>query len=454
MNTHFDELTVSKDQSLIDAIKVIEANRTQIAFVLDDAKVLVGVLTNGDVRRFLVRGGEPTCRVADCMNRAFRFAQHTAPREELLKLFDLGFNAVPLIDEAGHMVDFATPDYFPPTQEAAILARARAPVRISFSGGGTDLTYYFIKHKGAVLNSSVALYAHATLIPNSGPEINIHSQDIGLNEHYSSLRELLDHPEKGLLSSVVSVIRPAYGFDLYVHSDFPVGSGLGGSSAVATCVVAAFNEMRLDRWSTYEVAELAFHGERLCFGIAGGWQDQYASAFGGFNLIEFDGTRNLVHPIRLDPEITNELEESLVLCDTGIEHHSGKIHEKQREDFTSEGKEDQLKEVVEVCLRMHRHLIRGELLEFGRSMHEAWTLKQKLSSAISGTRIDAIYNAAIEAGAVGGKLLGAGGGGFFVFFVQPRVRNAVTKALEAHGCTIRPARFEREGVTSWRTKQP
>ena len=131
----------------------------------------------------------------------------------------------------------------------------------------------------------------------------------------------------------MAVIRPTSGFDLYVRSDFPVGSGLGGSSSVTTAIVAAFNELRLDRWTTYEVAEICFQAKRLCFGVAGGWQDQYASAFGGFNLIEFDGSRNLVHPIRLDASTVNELEECLILCDTQIPHESGAIHKEQRSDF-------------------------------------------------------------------------------------------------------------------------
>jgi D-glycero-alpha-D-manno-heptose-7-phosphate kinase len=452
MTSHFQDLVVNQDQPVLDAIAAIESSAAQISLVTDNNGVLVGILTNGDVRRFLVRGQQTSVAVRQCMNRDFKAVRHGSSREELLKLFDLGYSAVPLIDEENRLVDFATPDYFPPAKEAAVLARARAPVRVSFSGGGTDLTYFFMLNKGAVLNTAVALYAHATLIPSDTPEINIYSQDIDRHEHYHSLRELLDSPEKGLLSSVVSVIRPAFGFDLFVHSDFPVGSGLGGSSAVATSVVAAFNELRLDAWSTYEIAELAFHAERLCFNIAGGWQDQYASAFGGFNLIEFDGVKNMVHSIRLEPAISNELEECLLLCDTTIEHHSGKIHEKQREDFNHAGQALLLKHIVELCMRMHRHLLRGELMEFGICLHEAWLMKQSLSSAIGSTALDQIYNAARDSGALGGKLLGAGGGGFFLFFVQPRQRAAVSKRLKDMGCKLRSVRFESEGVTSWRTK--
>jgi D-glycero-alpha-D-manno-heptose-7-phosphate kinase len=240
--------------------------------------------------------------------------------------------------------------------------------------------------------------------------------------------------------------------DLHVRSDFPVGSGLGGSSAVTTALVAAFNELRLDRWTTYEIAEVSFQAERLCFGVAGGWQDQYASAFGGFNLIEFDGSRNLVHPIRLDQSVVNELEECLILCDTQIKHESGTIHKEQRKTFDSNQKANELKDVVNLCRKMHRHLIRGELPEFGRSLHAGWQLKRGLSASISNSRVDEIYGDAMKAGALGGKLLGAGGGGFFLFFVQPRFRKQVTDVLKGAGCRISAFRFESQGVTSWRTK--
>jgi D-glycero-alpha-D-manno-heptose-7-phosphate kinase len=298
----------------------------------------------------------------------------------------------------------------------------------------------------------VALYSHATLIPRVDKEINIFSEDLDLHEQHDDLLALLDAPQKGLLSSVVSVVKPTFGFDLYVRSDFPVGSGLGGSSAVATAVVAAFNEMRLDRWTTYEVAELAFQAERVCFGISGGWQDQYASAFGGFNLIELGGEKNLVHAIRMEPSTLNELEECLILANSCQKHDSGALHERQREAFTQNEKSKSVEEMVRLCRKMHKHLIRGELLDFGRSLGVAWELKRGLSASISNDGLNAIYDAAISEGALGGKLMGAGGGGFFMFFVQPQYRQRVAQRLRAMGCQISSFRFETEGVTSWRTK--
>jgi D-glycero-alpha-D-manno-heptose-7-phosphate kinase len=452
LNEQLKSLIVQENDSVFNAVERIESNRIQSVFVVNTDKILTGIITNGDVRRFLLNGGSVDLKVIECMNKQFRGVTIDATTEELLKLFDLGYSVIPKLDNNGRLIDFITHEYELAPPETPVLARARAPVRVSFGGGGSDLTYYFIDYPGLVLSTTVALYCHVTLIPRGDQTINIYSEDLGTEDHYPTLIKLLENPTHSLLTATISVIRPIYGFDLYVRSDFPVGSGLGGSSAVATAVIAAFNELRLAHWTAYEIAELAFHAERLCFGVAGGWQDQYASAFGGFNLIELDDKKNLVHAIRLEQSILNELEECLVLCDTGIKHDSGNLHEKQRETYALEDKSAQLQSVVALCRTMHRHLIRGELIEFGQCLHNAWELKKSLSSSVSNAQIEMIYNAALKAGALGGKLLGAGAGGFFLFFVKPQHRANVTKALRKLDCKLSTFKLETEGVVSWRTK--
>jgi D-glycero-alpha-D-manno-heptose-7-phosphate kinase len=453
LNPTFREMCLLEEEPVLQAINRLEAGQVQIAFVLDRDDRLVGVVTNGDVRRFLLEGGQPNQSVRLCMNRTFRSAADAATREDLLKLLDLGFNAIPKVDNDGRLIDVITPDRLPTIPEAPVLVRSRAPVRVSFGGGGSDLTYFFVDHPGAVLSTTISLFCHVTLIPRPDEQIHLHSEDLGTMQQYDSMKDLEARLERNsLIAAAVSVVRPRSGFDLYVRSDFPVGSGLGGSSAVTTAVVAAFNELRLDRWTTYEIAEVCFQAERLCFGVAGGWQDQYASAFGGFNLIEFDGSRNLVHPIRLEEAIVNELEECLILCDTQMSHESSVIHKAQREDFDDGKKATDLTDAVNLCRKMHRHLIRGELSEFGRALHAGWQLKRGLTSSVSNGHIDDVYSAAMSAGALGGKLLGAGGGGFLLFFVQPRFRKAVTDGLKEAGCKISAFRFESRGVVSWRTK--
>lgn len=453
MSPRFRELCLLDESTVLQAIKQLESNRLQIAFVIDAAGKLLGLVTNGDIRRFLLEGGQVGDNVSLCMNRNFRSAPTTASREDLLKLLDLGFNAIPRLDLHGRLIDVVTPQNLLTAPESPVLVRARAPVRVSFGGGGSDVTYFFVDHPGATLSTTIALFCHVTLIPRADDTIYLHAEDLDNILHYDSLADLQSRMEKdSLLAAAVSVIQPSFGFELYVRSDVPVGSGLGGSSAVTTAIVAAFNELRVDRWTPYEIAEVCFQAERLCFEVAGGWQDQYAAAFGGFNLIEFDGTQNLVHPIRLDKRVLNELEECLLLCDTQISHESGVIHIAQRADCDQGKKANELRDAVNLCRKMHQHLIRGELPDFGRSLHAAWQLKRGFTSAVSTPQIDGIYAAAMSAGALGGKLLGAGGGGFMLFFVPPHFRGKVARSLVDAGCHIWPFHFESQGVVSWRTK--
>jgi len=438
--------------SIVAAVDKIESNRYQTVFVVNGRGKIQGVITNGDLRRYILSGGDLRSPTKNCMNTEFFFSEAKASREEILKHVDLGYMAIPVLDVNRKIIDVVTHDHTNLNAEQPILSRSRAPVRISFGGGGSDLTYFFKDHPGAVLSASIALYSHATLVPRIDRDINIFSEDLDSHDHYESISELHQSSARNLLSSVVSVINPQFGFDLYVRSDFPVGSGLGGSSAVATAVIAAFNEMRRDHWSKYEIAEIAFHAERILFGISGGWQDQYASAFGGLNFMEFNNEKNLVHAIRLENDLSRELEESLILCNTNLSHNSGKIHDEQKRTYEEEGKVASLQGVVDNCKKMHKFLVARDLLSFARCISDSWEIKRRLSPSISNEKLDHIYSSAIKAGALSGKLLGAGAGGFFLFYVPSQCRKTVTDKLKSIGCTLEAVNFESEGVISWRAK--
>ena len=257
----------------------------------------------------------------------------------------------------------------------------------------------------------------------------------------------------GLLQALLRTIHPDFGFELFLHSDFPMNSGLGGSAVVSAVVLGCFNQFRRDQWDLHEVAELAYQAERLYLGVAGGWQDQYATVFGGFNFMEFRLDQNIVHPLRLPPDTRMELEESLLLCDTGTTHNSGAIHQDQRQQMQQEHVRDRVKTNVELTYRMRNQLLRGKLLQFGQSLHEAWQFKRQFSNMISTTRLDSIYESARSHGAIGGKVLGAGGGGFFLFFVPPFAKHGLMNHLEQEGLKIQPFRFEPEGLCAWTVRE-
>ena len=201
------------------------------------------------------------------------------------------------------------------------------------------------------------------------------------------------------------------------------------------------------------MAEIACEDERLHLGIAGGWQEQYAAVFCGFNFIEFGMDQNVIHPIRLNKEIQMELEESLVLCSTGISHDSGDIHKNQKETMSSELIKIQVGKNVDLAYKTRNLLLRGRLSEFGKCLDSAWKLKRNFSEMISNDRIDSIYDGALKNGAIGGKLLGAGGGGFYIIYVPPFKKFNLIDYLVSQDLEIQPFRFEPEGLQYWASRE-
>ena len=288
----------------------------------------------------------------------------------------------------------------------------------------------------------------------SDSKIIIRSFDLGATLTADNFEDAMSQRGPfGLIQSLLHVVKPEYGFELSLNSDFPVGSGLGGSATLSAVVLGCFNMLREDQWNQHELAEIAFQAERLHLGVAGGWQDQYAAVFGGFNFIEFHADQNIVNPIRVNADIALELEESLILCDTGIDHQSGNIHIHQKETMSSFAVNEMVKANVELTYETRNYLLRGELSRFGECLDKAWKLKRNFSTMISSEYIDDIYSGALENGASGGKLLGAGGGGFFLFYVPPFKKHALMNYLKSRNLLIQPFRFEPDGLKAWKSRQ-
>ena len=445
---------ISEHSPLREALARIESNHHGIILTFDASDMVSGLATDGDIRRKLLAGASLEDPIASCTNSDFVWADQATSRELLLKQLDHRIRVIPVLDEARRLVGIVSRDHLPTQVEERTYARARSPVRISFGGGGSDLTHFFAGEGGAVLNTTISLYSHATLRVRSDEQVVIYSRDLAESLQADNLRTALAQSGRfGLIQALLKAVHPDFGFELYLHSDFPMNSGLGGSAVVSAAVLGCFNQFRQDRWDLHEIAELAFQAERLYLGVAGGWQDQYATVFGGFNFMEFRMDQNIVHPLRIHPDILLELEESLILCDTGTSHDSGDIHQDQRQHMQREDIRKKVQSNVELTYRMRNHLLRGRLLQFGQSLHEAWELKRQFSGKISNSRLDRIYQGAREHGAVGGKLLGAGGGGFFLFYVSPFRKYDLILNLESVGLSVRPFRFEQDGLRTWSARE-
>jgi D-glycero-alpha-D-manno-heptose-7-phosphate kinase len=447
-------VTIAETETIEEAFRRLNLNMLGILFAQDSRGRVVGAVTDGDIRRKLLDGVSLRDQVATCVNRDFVWANAGAPREQILKLLDQRVHVVPILDLEQRLVDVFSRDLFNLSEESEVFARARSPVRISFSGGGTDLTHYFVDNGGAVINATIAMYAHATLRRRNDSRIKIYSHDFRCTIEAENIATLGSGGELALIKSVIRLIKPVYGFDLEVSADFPVGSGLGGSAVVSSAIIGCFNEFRSDQWDRHEIAEMAFQAERLMLNIPGGWQDQYATVFGGFNHMEFSSEQNTIVPLRLDPNIIAELEESLLLCYTGFNHDSGEVHRDQKTQHQSSDAIAAAARQKEVTREIRHHLLRGQLLDCGRLIDEAWHAKRKLSSKISSTHLDAIYDHAKANGAIGGKLLGAGGGGYFIFFVRPFERYALITAMESRGLRCSRITFEENGLRTWKSRVP
>lgn len=335
------------------------------------------------------------------------------------------------------------------------IIRARAPLRLSFGGGGTDVPPYVDDRGGHVLNATINRYTFVTLVPNDTGTITLKSLDYGDTVTYSVEEDVPPFDfqmdlAKGVIKRL-GIDQLRKGFSLFTHTDCPPGSGLGASSTVVVALIGVFDAWLRLGLNRYEIAQLAYDIERTDLQIKGGKQDQYAAAFGGFNFMEFDRDNVLVNPLRVPPEWIAELEYSLVLAYTGQSRLSSDIIHDQIRNY-QENRIDPVRamdETKKVASAMKQALLHGAFRQFGELLHEAWMVKKQMSDKITNPKIDVLYEAARAEGALGGKISGAGGGGFMFFFTGFDRRHQVIEALEAHGAEVVHFGFTDTGMHTW-----
>jgi D-glycero-alpha-D-manno-heptose-7-phosphate kinase len=344
------------------------------------------------------------------------------------------------------------------------IVRSKAPLRLSFGGGGTDVPPYTHERGGVVLNSTINKYAYCTVKESSEDEISVTSLDYDIIAKYHSDKDLVYNGELDLVKAAIKRIRtmPLEGSNrtldmlrMFMHSDAPPGSGLGSSSTMAVALVGAMTHWLQLPLTNYEIADLAYKIEREDLKIEGGYQDQYASSFGGFSFIEFKGDTIIVNPLKIRRSTLNEFEYCLLLCYTGATRLSANIIKDQVGGFIRGNKTvvNALDETKNLAISMKEALLRGNLTEFGELLHSAWENKKKFSSKVTNETINKMYERAREAGALGGKLLGAGGGGYLMFYCDFEKVNKVAETLEGLKGEIVDFSFERSGLQTWEVEE-
>jgi D-glycero-alpha-D-manno-heptose-7-phosphate kinase len=312
---------------------------------------------------------------------------------------------------------------------------ARAPMRISFAGGGTDLEDYYSRYGGMVVSAAIDKYFYAVVSASGSQRLQLISANYGSFHSQEAVEDLVWDGNLALPKAVVDYFGLPAGHDVFMASEIPPGTGLGSSSAAAVCLSLALASKQGKQLSREQLAEMASLLEIERLGMPIGKQDQYASAFGGINAITFGRDGTTVEPLALPEEGVRELERHLMLFFMGSSRSSSTILRQQRES-TRRGDRtvlESLHAIKEMAVQMRRALEGGDLAEVGRLLDLSWSRKKTLASTVTNPEIDDSYRIAIEAGAFGGKVTGAGGGGFLLLFCPPERQAEVSGRLEARG---------------------
>jgi len=345
-------------------------------------------------------------------------------------------------------------------EDGHTLFRAKAPLRLGLAGGGTDVSPFCDLYGSNVLNATIEKYAYCTIEPLNNGMIEFDSKDAGVHQCCNSQLKLEFDGKLDLFKAIYNRIVSTYAhrplsFRLTSFSDAPAGSGLGGSSTMVVTILAAFSEWLGIHWEEYELAHLAYVIERHDAHLAGGKQDQYAAAFGGFNFMEFYAQEKaIINPLRIKRWIVNELESSMLIYFTGISRASADIINEQVENARKSNKEslEGMMELKRYAIEMKEVLLTGQFKRLGEIIESSWTAKKSTAKSISNHHLDEIIETAKAAGAISAKASGAGGGGFLMFIIDPVKRLEVKRALESFGGEPQDVHFSFKGVQSWRTR--
>lgn len=347
-----------------------------------------------------------------------------------------------------------------PSAADRILVRARAPLRLGLAGGGTDTSPFCDLHGGHVLNATIDRFAYATIETRGDGKVELVAADQPFGWHGEAAAELVPRNDKldllrGVYNRVVRQFTDGQPIPLTLttHADAPPGSGLGSSSTLVVAIVKAFVELLNLPLGDYDIAHLAYEVERIELGLAGGKQDQYAATFGGFNFMEFYANdRVLVNPLRVKNWILSELEASLLLFYTGVSRDSATIIEEQTRNVRQSNATsvDALLALKQEATLMKESILTGDFEAIAESMRLSWEAKKRVAHNISNSLIEAVYEAAIAAGARAGKVSGAGGGGFMMFLVDSTRRMDVLRALAEFPGQPSNCHFTKHGTQGWR----
>jgi D-glycero-alpha-D-manno-heptose-7-phosphate kinase len=337
-----------------------------------------------------------------------------------------------------------------------MLIRSKAPLRLGLAGGGTDVSPYSDLFGGGILNATINLYAYATIEPTHDGKVVFETADGSLIKSFNSKSEIKPEGIFDIHAGIFNRMLKQFpdkelSFRLITSIDAPQQSGLGTSSTLAVAILGAFVEWLKLPLGEYDIAQMAYEIERFDLGMAGGKQDQYSATFGGINFMEFSKDKVIVNPLRIKDSYLDELAHNLVLYYTDTSRLSSQIIQKQQQNVLDEDKTaiEAMHQLKKQAVMMKEALLRGNLDEIGKILDFGWKFKKQMAAGITNNELDKIYDTAIANGATGGKISGAGGGGYMFFYCPGNARYQVIEALKQFGGYTERYEFTSDGLVTW-----
>ncbi|MDA9932384.1 hypothetical protein N9C24_02015 [Gammaproteobacteria bacterium] len=458
MNLLVNKFVINDKYSIAEALKHISKNMSGIVFIVDSKKRLIGSFSDGDYRKASLRKDLDIDihkdQVTFVMNQTPKYIYNDEySREALLNFFSTGFSFIPSLDSKKRVIKILSIENAFKGIPNINRVFSKAPLRCSLAGGGTDLYEFYKDHGGAIISFSINQYVHC-LIEDSNDGIQLDCKDINLNINIKNKLEIEEkikkYPNSELVLRVVQKYLKEDAIKISIWSDVHVGSGLAASTSLVVALIKGLDKRYSIQRSRSLLAEEAFELERIHLKQGGGWQDQYLASYGGLNLIEFSHKKgNSIKKIPISHTQKGILENCLLLVNTNMSHDSKEQQAVLIDSFSDKAKVETLKTMARRAKNLYKHLSEGNIDNLGTILHKNWILKKSTSKAISNKKIDEIYERLMSYGAVGGKLLGSGSGGFFLVYVNLNDLHNFKKECYKYKFEVLNIQFDNLGAVAW-----
>lgn len=428
--------------------------------VINDKKKCIGVLTDGDIRRGLNKYDKESS-IKNIYNKNFLYSEKNFSSTANLQIFENLIDTnnyhmcLPVLDKDKKLVDIINYQSFLNKEKRLKCIRVKIPARVSFVGGGADFSEYLAKSRSYILSSTIQKYLTVSLYPITDKKILISNYTNGDFFEFKNFEEIKKFKKNDLIINILKNKTLNYGFKLEIFSDFKPKTGLGGSSILSIGLIKALNLFEnIQEEEKFELINEAYKSERLDSKIKGGWQDYLSSTFGGVNWIDMYKSDFYVHQIKLEKKTLLELENNLVLVNIGSRTASENIQKQRIEKYKKNPNQKikQFEKMKNLSIDMKNCLIKGDLKNFGKLMDRSWYLKKIINPKATNKRIDKIYDLAKEAGAIGGKILGAGQNGYLLLYIESfnqAFLQSRLKKINLHN-NIERINFSTDGLKHWK----